>query len=144
MSGEMGPVAPYLPQAKRPSERVPQIPGSFDKCIAGIHTPDAGEILWNGQAQKVASPAAARALGISMVYQHFSLFDTLTAALSPVELSTAVLTDFTEDEPFPNIDLDIARGLIERLAPKGMAEERSAGGRRPCEDRRRLQGLRRR
>jgi simple sugar transport system ATP-binding protein len=29
---------------------------------------------------QVASPAEARKLGISMVYQHFSLFDTLTAA----------------------------------------------------------------
>lgn len=50
------------------------------KIIYGATQPDAGQILWNGQPVKVASPAAARALGISMVYQHFSLFDTLTAA----------------------------------------------------------------
>jgi ABC-type uncharacterized transport system ATPase subunit len=50
------------------------------KIIYGATPPDAGEMLWNGQPVKVASPAAARALGISMVYQHFSLFDTLTAA----------------------------------------------------------------
>jgi ABC-type uncharacterized transport system ATPase subunit len=50
------------------------------KIIYGATQPDAGEVLWNGQPVKVASPAAARALGISMVYQHFSLFDTLTAA----------------------------------------------------------------
>lgn len=50
------------------------------KIIYGATQPDAGEMLWNGQPVKVASPAAARALGISMVYQHFSLFDTLTAA----------------------------------------------------------------
>ena len=50
------------------------------KIIYGAVKPDAGEILWNGQPVQVASPAAARALGISMVYQHFSLFDTLTAA----------------------------------------------------------------
>ena len=37
------------------------------------------------------------------------LVDTLTATMSPVELSTAVLSGFTEDEPFPSIDLDIAR-----------------------------------
>src|SRR6476469_6833773 len=35
---------------------------------------------WNGDRVEVGSPAEARALGISMVYQHFSLFDTLTAA----------------------------------------------------------------
>ena len=50
------------------------------KMIYGAVQPDAGEIRWNGEPVKIASPAAARRLGISMVYQHFSLFDTLTAA----------------------------------------------------------------
>jgi simple sugar transport system ATP-binding protein len=34
----------------------------------------------NGEPVQVTSPAHARRLGISMVYQHFSLFDTLSAA----------------------------------------------------------------
>ncbi len=50
------------------------------KVIYGAVQPDAGRILWNGQAVQIGSPAQARSLGISMVYQHFSLFDTLTAA----------------------------------------------------------------
>jgi len=50
------------------------------KIIYGAVQPDEGLIAWNGQPVKVASPAQARKLGISMVYQHFSLFDTLTAA----------------------------------------------------------------
>ena len=50
------------------------------KMIYGAVRPDEGEIRWNGEAVQVASPAQARVLGISMVYQHFSLFDTLTAA----------------------------------------------------------------
>ena len=50
------------------------------KIIYGAVQPDEGEIRWNGQAVQIKSPAQARALGISMVYQHFSLFDTLTAA----------------------------------------------------------------
>jgi len=50
------------------------------KIIYGAVKPDAGRMLWNGAPVQVASPAQARALGISMVYQHFSLFDTLTAA----------------------------------------------------------------
>jgi simple sugar transport system ATP-binding protein len=50
------------------------------KIIYGAVRPDAGEVRFNGQPVQVASPAQARALGISMVYQHFSLFDTLTAA----------------------------------------------------------------
>ena len=50
------------------------------KIIYGAVQPDEGTMRWNGQPVRVASPAAARALGISMVYQHFSLFDTLTVA----------------------------------------------------------------
>jgi ABC-type uncharacterized transport system ATPase subunit len=48
------------------------------KIIYGAVQPDAGEIRFNGETVRVASPAAARKLGISMVYQHFSLFDTLS------------------------------------------------------------------
>ena len=50
------------------------------KIIYGAVQPDAGSMRWNGQPVQVKSPAAARALGISMVYQHFSLFETLTVA----------------------------------------------------------------
>jgi len=48
--------------------------------IYGAVRPDEGEIRWNGQAVNIRNPQEARALGISMVFQHFSLFDTLTAA----------------------------------------------------------------
>ena len=50
------------------------------KIIYGAVRPDEGEIRWNGKSVQVASPAQARELGISMVFQHFSLFDTLTVA----------------------------------------------------------------
>jgi simple sugar transport system ATP-binding protein len=50
------------------------------KIIYGAVQPDEGEMRWNGQPVTIKSPAQARGLGISMVYQHFSLFDTLTAA----------------------------------------------------------------
>ncbi len=50
------------------------------KMIYGAVRPDAGEIRWNGEAVHIRNPQEARALGISMVFQHFSLFDTLTAA----------------------------------------------------------------
>jgi general nucleoside transport system ATP-binding protein len=50
------------------------------KIIYGAVRPDEGVMRWNGGLVQVTSPAMARTLGISMVYQHFSLFDTLTAA----------------------------------------------------------------
>ena len=50
------------------------------KMIYGSVRPDEGEILWNGAKAQIRNPQEARALGISMVFQHFSLFDTLSVA----------------------------------------------------------------
>jgi simple sugar transport system ATP-binding protein len=50
------------------------------KIIYGAVQPDAGQIVWNGAAVRMKNPGMARELGIAMVYQHFSLFDTLTTA----------------------------------------------------------------
>ncbi|HEY0857545.1 MAG TPA: ABC transporter ATP-binding protein [Albitalea sp.] len=50
------------------------------KIIYGATLPDEGEIRWNGEPVAIRTPHEARQLGISMVFQHFSLFDTLTAA----------------------------------------------------------------
>ena len=50
------------------------------KIIYGAQAPDAGTIAVDGQLVTIASPQQARGMGISMVYQHFSLFETLTAA----------------------------------------------------------------
>jgi simple sugar transport system ATP-binding protein len=48
------------------------------KMIYGVLAPDSGDILWNGEAVRVANPRAARKLGVGMVFQHFSLFEALT------------------------------------------------------------------
>jgi len=50
------------------------------KVIYGAVRPDAGQILFDGRPVQIRSPHEARALGIAMVFQHFSLFDTLTVA----------------------------------------------------------------
>jgi len=50
------------------------------KIIYGSVKPDEGSLLFNGQPAHIRNPQEARALGISMVFQHFSLFDTLTVA----------------------------------------------------------------
>ena len=50
------------------------------KIIYGSVKPDEGSVHFNGQAVQVRNPQEARALGIAMVFQHFSLFDTLTVA----------------------------------------------------------------
>jgi ABC-type sugar transport system ATPase subunit len=47
------------------------------KTIAGIHTPDAGQILWKGRPVHIRSPKDAAALGIETVYQDLALCDNL-------------------------------------------------------------------
>src|SRR5690606_37478739 len=48
------------------------------KIIYGVLQGDAGSIRWNGREVTIASPKEARALGIGMVFQHFSLFEAMT------------------------------------------------------------------
>lgn len=50
------------------------------KMIYGVLRPDAGEMLWEGEPVEIENPNKARALGIGMVFQHFSLFESLTVA----------------------------------------------------------------
>ena len=50
------------------------------KIIYGSVKPDEGSIQYKGQSVQIRNPQQARALGISMVFQHFSLFDTLSVA----------------------------------------------------------------
>ena len=48
------------------------------KIVYGVTHPDAGTIAINGAIVEIDSPRRARSLGISMVFQEFALFDSLT------------------------------------------------------------------
>jgi len=48
------------------------------KMIYGVLRPDSGTMHMHGETYAPASPSAARAHGIGMVFQHFSLFEALT------------------------------------------------------------------
>src|SRR5262245_17333742 len=50
------------------------------KVIYGLIQPSGGELRWTGQKVVLSGPSEARALGIGMVFQHFSLFENLTVA----------------------------------------------------------------
>jgi ABC-type sugar transport system ATPase subunit len=47
------------------------------KCIAGIHPPDRGQILWQGSPARIRTPREAAALGIETVYQDLALCNNL-------------------------------------------------------------------
>lgn len=50
------------------------------KILAGVHQPDGGEILIDGQPMKFARPADALGAGVAMIYQELSLAPHLTVA----------------------------------------------------------------
>ena len=68
------------------------------KVIYGSLQADSGQMQWCGEGYSPKSPFEAREEGIAMVFQHFSLFDSLTVAeniilgLDDIGLDT----DFTE------------------------------------------------
>ena len=53
---------------------------TFVKMVYGLMQPDAGGFEWKGKMVKVTGPQHARDLGIGMVFQHFSLFESLTVS----------------------------------------------------------------
>ncbi len=87
------------------------------KCIVGYQKPDAGAVLLDGREQDIASPTVARALGIGMVYQHFTVVPGMTVAENlliargalPAVIDwkavRAELNDFMAGAPF-RLDLD--------------------------------------
>jgi general nucleoside transport system ATP-binding protein len=50
------------------------------KILYGFTQPDAGEILFDGRPARLRSPADARALGIGLVFQQFTLIPAFTVA----------------------------------------------------------------
>ncbi|NDA47451.1 MAG: ATP-binding cassette domain-containing protein, partial [Alphaproteobacteria bacterium] len=50
------------------------------KIIYGLLEPSRGSVSWQGELVRLTSPQQAHALGIGMVFQHFSLFDALSVS----------------------------------------------------------------
>ncbi|HWX59950.1 ABC transporter ATP-binding protein [Bradyrhizobium sp.] len=50
------------------------------KCIMGYYRPTAGNILVGDREQVISNPRDAHALGLGMVYQHFTLVPAMTVA----------------------------------------------------------------
>ena len=51
---------------------------TFIKIVYGLLQPDDGHLEWQGERVTISNPQQARAMGIGMVFQHFSLFDALS------------------------------------------------------------------
>jgi general nucleoside transport system ATP-binding protein len=70
------------------------------KCIMGFYQPDSGQVLVNGREIEVRNPREARAAGIGMVYQHFTLVPSLTGAENLVisRLDVPVVIDWAAEK----------------------------------------------
>ncbi len=85
------------------------------KIIYGAVKPDAGVMQFDGEVVHIANPQASRALGISMVFQHFSLFDTLSVAenvwlgLDKSQSLKEVTAQITQKAAAYGLDVDPAR-----------------------------------
>ena len=68
---------------------------TFIKIVYGLLQPDDGHLEWQGERVTISNPQQARAMGIGMVFQHFSLFE----ALSVVEnIALALPPDFPKQD----------------------------------------------
>ena len=88
------------------------------KCMMGFYTPTSGQILVGEREVDIKTPKDASALGLGMVYQHFTLVPSLTGAENLVisrenvpriidwKTERASLRTFMERMPF-NLPLDV-------------------------------------
>src|SRR6202023_3251651 len=87
------------------------------KIVYGLIQPSGGELRWMGRRLDLAGPADARALGIGMVFQHFSLFENLTVAenvalgLAPKESYAAISARLVEVSQAYGLLLDPKREI---------------------------------
>ena len=92
------------------------------KCVAGFQRAEEGSILIDEREQSIPNPVVARALGIGMVYQHFTLAPGMTVAENLLlagdvpafidwKAKRAELQDFLATTPF-RLDLDARPGEL--------------------------------
>jgi len=102
------------------------------KCLMGFHRADAGAISIDGQPARIDSPREARAFGLGMVFQHFTLIPSMTVAENLVlakpglpfvidwKAETKQLAAFLEKAPF-------------RVDPQARVDTLSAGQKQKVE-----------
>ena len=90
--------------------------------LYGLHQPDEGEILLDGEPVRVDSPRRAIGLGIGMVHQHFMLVPVMTVAENLVLGS--------EPHRGPLLDYKAAAARTRELSDALRARDRPRGARR--------------
>src|SRR5246127_2996740 len=93
------------------------------KCLLGYYQADAGSFIVDAREELIERPADADRLGLGMVYQHFTLVPSMTAAenlvMSRADVpqvidwseESARLKAFLQKMPF-RVPLDVPVGLL--------------------------------
>lgn len=98
------------------------------KVLAGVHTPDAGELIWRGEPTTIADPVAALDLGIATMYQELDVVDGLTIAENVFlghELATAGVLNRRKANA-------LTRDLLNRLGHGDLNPSREVGSLSPA------------
>ncbi len=102
------------------------------KCIMGYYRPTAGDVLVGGREQAIANPKDAHALGLGMVYQHFTLVPAMTVAENLVLARDDVpaIVDWSKEKK--ELEAFLAR-MPFKVPLDAKVSDISAGERQKCE-----------
>ncbi len=102
------------------------------KCIMGYYHATEGDILVGGREQAIANPKDAHALGLGMVYQHFTLVPAMTVAENLVLARDDVpaIVDWAKEKK--ELEAFLAR-MPFKVPLNAKVSDISAGERQKCE-----------
>jgi len=102
------------------------------KCIMGYYHATQGDVLVGGREQIIANPKQAHALGLGMVYQHFTLVPAMTVAENLVLARDDVpaVVDWSKEKK--ELEAFLAR-MPFRVPLGAKVSDVSAGERQKCE-----------
>src|ERR1700757_1660454 len=102
------------------------------KCIMGYYHPTEGDVLVGGREQAISNPKDAHALGLGMVYQHFTLVPAMTVAENLVLARDIVpaVVDWAREKK--ELEVFLAR-MPFKVPLSAKVSDISAGERQKCE-----------
>ena len=102
------------------------------KCIMGYYHATEGDILVGGREQAIANPKDAHALGLGMVYQHFTLVPAMTVAENLVLARDDVPAMVNWSKEMKELEAFLAR-MPFKVPLGAKVSDISAGERQKCE-----------
>lgn len=102
------------------------------KCIMGYYRQTEGDVLVGGRQQAIANPKDAHALGLGMVYQHFTLVPAMTVAENLVLARDDVPAIVDWSKEMKGLEEFLSR-MPFKVPLKARVSDISAGERQKCE-----------